>query len=343
MCAECPSATLFDLGDGDSMCAESPSASQLDQRDEAFFRARTEQENQALINEWSQYAHPRAREYFQSEGGMMDVLMQLAMGIDRDSDPVLGPDDQCVRWYGDVANDGQQAVVSIGKPAETKYVIYVNRVLAFIFATDDSFEQLKRLPNEPLKMACSDQLCVHLAHISLAVDINGQGDGNSDNMEQKDKRNADKSKRPSSKPKSVKTSFLARTEQENQALINEWSKYVHPRAREYFQSEGDMMDALMQLAMGIDRDSDPVLGPSSQCVRWYGDVTKDVQQAVVRVMRPGETTRTATYVTRFLAFIFASDESFEQMKKLLKDPSKMSCCDQLCVHLAHISLAVAPL
>jgi len=237
------------------------------------------------------------------------------------------------------------------KPGETSVsVVYVIRVLAFIFATDESFEQLMKLPKEPFKMTCCGQLCVHLAHISLACEGHGQGDGgqgdgDSGKMEQKDKRNADKSNGPSSKPKRDKLSFLARTEQEKQALINEWSQYVHPRAREYFQSEGDMMDALMQLAMGIDRDSDPVLGPDDQCVRWYGDVTKDVQQAVVRVMRPGETSRTATYVARFLAFTFASDESFEQMKKFqfLKDPSKMSCCDQLCVHLDHISLAVAPL
>merc|ERR1719382_1859030 len=88
------------------------------------------------------------------------------------------------------------------------------------------------------------------------------------------------------------------------------------------------MDVLMQLAMGIDRDSDPVLGLGDKCVHWYGNLTKDVQQAVVRVMRPGEISRTGTYVTKLLAFIFASDESFEQLKKLLKDPSMVSCCDQ---------------
>jgi len=138
-------------------------------------------------------------------------------------------------------------------------------------------------------------------------------------------------------------SFQARTEQENQALINEWSQQVHPRARDYFQSEEEMMDVLMQLAIGIDRDSDPVLGPEDKCVCWCGDLTKDVQQAVVSVMRPGESSRTRTYVTRLLAFVFASDDSFEQLKEFLKYPSKMPCCDQLCVHLAHISLAVAPL
>ena len=56
------------------------------------------------------------------------------------------------------------------KPGEhEESVTYVNRVLAFIFATDDSFEALMRLPKEPFKMSCDDQLCVLLAHISLAV------------------------------------------------------------------------------------------------------------------------------------------------------------------------------
>jgi len=56
------------------------------------------------------------------------------------------------------------------KPGEaTESVTFVNRVLAFVFATDDSFELLMRLPKEPLKMTCGDQLCVHLAHISLSV------------------------------------------------------------------------------------------------------------------------------------------------------------------------------
>ena len=56
------------------------------------------------------------------------------------------------------------------KPGESQESItYVNRVLAFIFATDESFEQLMRLPKEPFRMSCGDQLCVNLAHISLQV------------------------------------------------------------------------------------------------------------------------------------------------------------------------------
>ena len=46
----------------------------------------------------------------------------------------------------------------------------MNRQLAFIFASDECFFRLIRLPNEPFKMVCSDQLCVNLAHISLEIE-----------------------------------------------------------------------------------------------------------------------------------------------------------------------------
>merc|ERR1711920_47543 len=160
----------------------------------------------------------------------------------------------CVVWYGDVTKDDQQAAIKMTKPGETsESVTYVNRVLAFIFATDESFEQLIKLPKDPFKMACGCQLCVHLGHVSLFVDGNGAAGSN-----------------PGS-------SFRTRTEQENQALIKEWSLHAKPRAREFFGTEEMLMDVLMKVALGIDRESDPVLGPGGQCVYWYGDVTKDDQ------------------------------------------------------------------
>jgi len=124
----------------------------------------------AVIRQWEQYAHPRSREFFASPEMLEEVLTQLVKGIDRGADPILGPDEKCVYWYGDVTKEDMQAAIRMVKPGETvESVTYVNRVLAFIFATDDSFELLMRLPKEPLKMGCGDQLCVHLAHISLSV------------------------------------------------------------------------------------------------------------------------------------------------------------------------------
>lgn len=139
-------------------------------RNEAAFQPRSEEEVRAVIKTWEQYAHPRSREFFSSPEVLEEVLTQLARGIDKNDDPVLGQDEKCVYWYGDVTKDDLQAAIRMVKPGESaESVTYVNRVLAFIFATDDSFEQLMKLPKEPFKMSCGDQLCVHLAHISLAV------------------------------------------------------------------------------------------------------------------------------------------------------------------------------
>jgi len=139
-------------------------------RNEVTFQPRSEKEVRELIEKWKEYAHPRAREFFTSTSMLEEVLTQLANGINKTDDPILGPEEPCVYWYGDVTKDDQQAAIKMIKPGETaESVTYVNRVLAFIFATDESFEQLMRLPKEPFKMSCNDQLCVHLAHISLSV------------------------------------------------------------------------------------------------------------------------------------------------------------------------------
>lgn len=183
MCAENPLVLLFS-GGAPEAAEEEKQAKQEKQkkshvkpdkpknkpRDEASFQARSPEEVTALIKRWEQYAHPRSREFFNSNDMLAGILGELAKGIDKNCDPVLGDDKQCVFWYGDVTKDDQQAAIRMQKPGDTtESVTYVNRVLAFIFATDESFEALMRLPKEPFKMSCGNQLCCHLAHISLSV------------------------------------------------------------------------------------------------------------------------------------------------------------------------------
>jgi len=139
-------------------------------RNQATFQPRSEKEVRELVQRWEEYAHPRAREFFTSTDMLKEVLTELASSINQTDDPILGPEEKCVYWYGDVTKDDQQAAIRMVKPGETaESVTYASRVLAFIFATDESFEQLRRLPKEPFKMSCDDQLCVNLAHISLSV------------------------------------------------------------------------------------------------------------------------------------------------------------------------------
>jgi len=176
MCAEVPWAGLFGAGTSDKKHTKERKHDKHSSsgRDKSNFVPRSEEEVQDLVKEWANYAHPRAREFFQTDEMMFDVLAMLARGIDRNDDPVLGPDDKPVYWYGDVTKEKgdmqAQAAIRMTKPGESsESVTYVNRVLAFIFATDESFDQLMKLPKEPFKMTCGGQLNVNLAHIALKV------------------------------------------------------------------------------------------------------------------------------------------------------------------------------
>jgi len=124
-----------------------------------------------MVDNWSQYIHPRALEFFPDIDAIRKVLSEVLNFLDRSSDdPVLGSEDKCVHWYGKIAkyNEESQSVVTIKKPGDTTdTVTYVNRVLPFIFADDESFEELMLLPKEPFTMACGNQLCINLCHISF--------------------------------------------------------------------------------------------------------------------------------------------------------------------------------
>lgn len=148
------------------------------------FVRRSPEEIKALVKQWEQYAHPRAREFFPTQDLLEQVLQQLARGIHNEDDPVLGDDGKCVYWYGDITKDDQQAAIRMIKPGEAnESITYVNRVLAFVFATDESFQQLMQLPKEPFCMSCGEQLCVNLAHISLQVHQKQGGSTDGDNKE----------------------------------------------------------------------------------------------------------------------------------------------------------------
>merc|ERR1712110_574842 len=78
------------------------------------------------------------------------VLAEIARHVSRDFDPVLG----------------------ILKPNEGESQVFVNRVMAFIFASDHSFNSLMRQPKLPFNMSCGNQLCINVAHIQPAVELN---------------------------------------------------------------------------------------------------------------------------------------------------------------------------
>merc|ERR1712032_1226899 len=95
--------------------------------------------------------------------------------------------------------------------------------------------------------------------------------------------------------------FKVRSPEEIAQVIRQWEQYVHPRARDFFANDAALEDVLTQIAKGLDRNSDPVLGNAETCVFWFGDVTKDDLQAAMMIVKPGETEQSVTYVNRVLA------------------------------------------
>jgi len=157
--------------DGDGQGAKASRASHHEVVAGGHVKFRTEEEIRQLVARWDEFVHPRVRDAFGQPSGLQKVLSQLAARIQKTDDPILGDPNNCVYWYGHVTPDEQEAVIFMLKPGEeAESVTHVNRLLAFIFASDESFAHLKTLPKVPFKMRCRDQLCVHLSHISLSPD-----------------------------------------------------------------------------------------------------------------------------------------------------------------------------
>ena len=128
------------------------------------------------------------------------------------------------------------------------------------------------------------------------------------------------------------------------AAVEEWERYVHSRARDYFGKREALRDVLEQIALYVDRRSDPILSREDRCCIWTGGQTftgnsVDCRQTAIYVLKPGDSEKSWMNVTRLLTFLFAVDESFERVRVLPSDqPIKMGCGNQLCCSLVHVSL-----
>lgn len=123
-----------------------------------------------------------------------------------------------------------------------------------------------------------------------------------------------------------------------EALCRAWEHYVHPRAREFWQTSEARIEILQKIARGVHRGYDPVLGDDKQCVVWYGDLSEDDNLPVIRMVKPGETQESQTYVNRTLVFLYADEESFNELQEKPKKAFTMACANPLCVNLTHIAL-----
>ena len=72
---------------------------------------------------------------------------------------------ECCIWYGDLL-DGSP-VIQLQKPGEAEpKPTFVNRILAFFFATDRKFAALQRMSKVAFPMDCGKKNCVCFRHIT---------------------------------------------------------------------------------------------------------------------------------------------------------------------------------
>eukprot|EP00929_Paragymnodinium_shiwhaense_P061999 TRINITY_DN30957_c0_g1_i1.p1 TRINITY_DN30957_c0_g1~~TRINITY_DN30957_c0_g1_i1.p1 ORF type:complete len:174 (-),score=22.83 TRINITY_DN30957_c0_g1_i1:329-850(-) len=135
-------------------------------RDPAAFRPPTEAQIVERIARWAPYLHRRSMRFLGSDKLVAEALRDIARGISADQDLLLDDQRVCVHWYGTVVEEGVPAITLIQPDHPAGAVCYVSRAVAFMFADDDSFAQLVRLPqNENLQTTCGDLMCVHIKHI----------------------------------------------------------------------------------------------------------------------------------------------------------------------------------
>jgi hypothetical protein len=130
---------------------------------------RSPQEVTELVGHWKEWLHPRADDFFRLDR----VLTKIAKYVSKGNDPVTSGIDDCIFWHGDVSDENgvYEGVIEIDRDGHVqKQTVFINRLLVFLFATEDSFEQLMKLPKAPFRMACGHQLCINLAHIDTQAE-----------------------------------------------------------------------------------------------------------------------------------------------------------------------------
>lgn len=131
------------------------------------FKPRMGDVRDLAVKNWCNYVHPRARNFWEKQV-IINILEVILQHIDESEDPVLGPGEKCVTWRGPGAADDNRPIVTIVKPSEEQPTdTYLTRVLAFLFADDPSFDELQEKTKGPFVMACGNQRCILLTHISL--------------------------------------------------------------------------------------------------------------------------------------------------------------------------------
>lgn len=130
-----------------------------------------------------------------------------------------------------------------------------------------------------------------------------------------------------------------RNETEIDLLVNSWLNYVSNRAAAFWKDASNLRPVLKTIARLIDHNCDPVLGPESECVLWHGEITQATRVPIIHFVVPQSSNQTkVTYTTRFLAFLFANQQSFDILTGKPKEAFETICGDPSCISIHHISV-----
>jgi len=98
---------------------------------------------------------------------LQEVLVQFARFTDKNQNPLLGDGTMCAVWHGEVTGDSEHAAIRTKGKEGADTLTCANRVMAIIFASDESFGELMKLPKKGFEISCGNNLCTSLFHIAL--------------------------------------------------------------------------------------------------------------------------------------------------------------------------------
>lgn len=132
--------------------------------------------------------------------------------------------------------------------------------------------------------------------------------------------------------------FRPRSPEEVLVKVKAWEGYLHQRARQYWDNPEGIREVLMKIAQCIDKECDPILGDPRECVFWHGDYDDRFDRPVMRIVKPDEPTETVTFVTRTIVYLYADQESYEELNMRKEGPFDLICNEPHCVNINHIAL-----
>ncbi|KAL8443190.1 hypothetical protein Emed_006929 [Eimeria media] len=139
----------------------------VDQTEKEDFQPHSEASADILAKKWITHVQKRAAKVWEREQ-VLNLLRTVAQSVSFTDDPILGdpsPSAPCVQWHGDLSMEQGLPVIHVPKTGHEGMVpSYISKLLAFLFADDQSLKMLKQVGTGTGSMNCGNSQCVRLSH-----------------------------------------------------------------------------------------------------------------------------------------------------------------------------------